>query len=221
MWKSGQRVFARKDNDQIWHTGTVRHVDGERCYVIFDDGDDALLVSANLAALELHAGDRIFARLPMDAEFKPAKVVAWDDEKVQVQWADGTQDWTSYGMIQLQPEARAELREGDRVFGCWNDDHWYPGVVLSPQEENQVHVLFDDGDQAILAPDKLRPLEVNVGDHVSCRYKGGLAYFPGEVTEKRGEVVHIRYDDGEEETTSIRLVRVQIDSNADLGRRFA
>ena len=31
--------------------------------------------------------------------------------------------------------------------------------------------------------------------------------FPGEVASCKGEVIHVHYDDGDEETTSVRLVR--------------
>jgi hypothetical protein len=48
-----------------------------------------------------------------------------------------------------------------------------------------------------------------VGDRLCCRRKGGPIYYPGEITKINGEVIHITYDDGEEETTSLRLVRVE------------
>ncbi|HYV35789.1 MAG TPA: hypothetical protein VE988_08810 [Gemmataceae bacterium] len=217
MWKSGQRVFGQKGNDQVWYTGTVRHIDGERCYVIFDDGDDGFVASANLKPLELHPDDTVFARLPMDGEYKPAKVVAWDDEKVRVKWPSGDEDWTSFGMIRLQPESKKKVAvrgnvyaEGDRVFACWHDLFWYPGVVVAT-EADQYHILFDDGQQAPTTADRIKPLEFDVGDRIFCRWKGGPEYFPGEITERRGEVIHVNYDDGDDETTSIRLVRLQRD----------
>ena len=339
MWTVGQRVFGQKGNEQFWYAGTIRHIDGERSYVIFEDGDDALLETDHMKDLDLHAGDRVFARLPMESEFKPAKVLAWDDDKIQVQWLGGGQDWTSFGMVRLQPgteiqdvpvhsPARTEgervfacwhdlfwypgvvlnvngdqhhvlfdhggqalltgdrvkalvlengervfcrrpggpeflpgevsqrqgevihvryddgteettsvrlvrlerddwfppsdatnLHKGDRLLGCWFDLHWYPGVVLSI-DGKRLHFLFDDGDQALLTPDKVRALDINVGDRLWCRYKGGPVYFPGEVMKKQGEVIHIHYEDGDEETTSIRLIRIQTDSGADLGERF-
>jgi len=339
MWNTGQRVFGQKGSEQFWYTGTVRHIDGERCYVIFDDGDDALLDAAQLKALDLHVGDGVFARLPMEADFKPAKVVAWDDDKVNVQWVSGEENWTSFGMIRLQPQTAvpaethgqsanagdrvfacwhdlfwypgvvvavngdqhhvmfdhgnqamvtgdrvkelalepgarvfcrrqggpeflpgeitqrrgeviqvryedgeeettslrlvrlerddwfppsklANIHKGDRILGCWFDLHWYPGVVLSI-DGKRLHVLFDDGDQALLTPDKVRALDIKVGDRVWCRFKGGPVYYAGEVMKKQGEVIHIHYEDGDEETTSLRLIRIQMDSSADLGQRFA
>jgi hypothetical protein len=214
MWKIGDRVFSRKGMEQYWYPGTVRHLDGDRCYVIFEDGDDALVVAQKLKALELHEGDRVFARQPTDADFTPGKVLAWDHDKVQVRWDHGEENWTSYGMIRLQPEPRAKalarksvVAIGERVFACWHDLFWYPGVVLGLSDD-QYHVLLDDGNQALLAGDRLRSLDLQPGERLFCRYRGGPEFFPGEVATRDGEMVHVHYDDGDEETTSIRLVRL-------------
>jgi hypothetical protein len=96
-------VFAPKGTEPYWYTGTIRHIDSGRCYVIFDDGDDALVDSPQLRLLDLRAGDIVFARLPIETEFRPAKVLAWDDGKVNVQWTNGEENWTSLGMIRLRP----------------------------------------------------------------------------------------------------------------------
>jgi hypothetical protein len=218
MLKVGERVFGRRGQEDHWYTGTIRHVDGERFYVIFDDGDDALLESKRLKALDLHVGDEVFARLPMELEFKPCRIVAWDDDKVRVQWADGGEDWTSYGMIRLEPQAEVKPQlakrtwaEGERVFACWHDLFWYPAVVLTVNDEGQYHIVLDNGNQALVSGDRMRPLQVEVGDKVLARWQGGTDYYPAEVTRQSGEVLHVRYDDGDEETTSVRLVRLQRD----------
>jgi hypothetical protein len=114
MWKTSQRVFAQKGTDQFWYTGTIRHIDGERCYVIFDDGDDALVDAPQLKVLELHSCDHVYARLPVGAEFKPATVMAWDDDMVQLKWSHGEENWTSFGMIRLQSETDSDGEPEER-----------------------------------------------------------------------------------------------------------
>jgi hypothetical protein len=217
MLKVGERVFGRKGQEDHWYTGTIRHVDGERFYVIFDDGDDALLESRRLKSLDLHIGDQVFARLPMELEFKPARLVAWDDDKVRVQWTGGGEDWTSYGMIRLQPQVEVkplvhgrQWAEGDRVFACWHDLFWYPGEVLASNSD-QYHVVLDNGNQALVSSDRMRPLSLEAGDKVLARWKGGPEYYPGEVASCRGEVIQVNYEDGDEETTLVRLLRLQRD----------
>ena len=217
MWKVDERVFGRRGGEPNWYTGTVKHIDGERCYVIFDDGDDALMEDNSLKRLELHVGERLFARLPVEKDFKPAKVLAWDSDKVQVKWPNGSENWTSFGMIRLQPESAGDVaiqehlwKEGDRVFGCYHDLFWYPGVVVAVSGD-QCHVMFDAGHQAMLPAERVMPLEFNVEDKVFVRWKGGPEFYPGEITEKRDEVIKVLYEDGDEETTSIRLARLQRD----------
>ena len=39
----------------------------------------------------------------------------------------------------------------------------------------RVHILFDDGDQAMVTPEKIKPLSFQVGDRLCCRRKGGPA----------------------------------------------
>src|ERR1700676_954344 len=131
MWKVGDRVFGRKGSEQFWYAGTVRHLDGDRCYVIFEDGDDALVEVRKLIALELQKGDRVFARQPREAEFAPGEVLDWDADKVRVSWDHGADNWTSYSMIRLQPDARGKpvVRKsawpaGERIFACWHDLFW-------------------------------------------------------------------------------------------------
>jgi hypothetical protein len=217
MLNVGERIFGRKGQEDCWYTGTIRHVDGERFYVIFDDGDDALLESKRLKSLDLHIGDQVFARLPMEMDFKPARIIAWDDDKIRVQWANGAEDWTSYGMIRLQPHAEVVpvLQEqswtaGARVFACWHDLFWYPGVVLANNGE-QYRVVMDNGNQVLVNGERMRPVELEVGDKVLSRWKGGPDYYPGEIVRQNGEVIHVSYEDGDEETTSVRLVRLQRD----------
>ena len=207
MWKVGQRVFGQKGTEQFWYTGTVRHIDGERCYVIFDDGDDALLDAAQIKALDLHAGDRIFARLPMEAEFKPAKVIAWDDDKVQVQWTSGEENWTSFGMIRLQPEAsepqraaRAGLERGDRVFACWHDLFWYPAVVLARPWRPASRLVRPRQPGHAHGVDRIKPLALDAGDRVFCRRQGGpRVSCPARSPSGTARLFRVRYDDGDEE----------------------
>jgi hypothetical protein len=217
MWKIGDRVWGRKGTDGAWCAGVVRHIDGQRSYVIFDDGEDALLDECHLQAFELKVDDGILARQPMETDFRPAKVLAWDDDKIQVRFAGGEENWTSYGMIRRPANtaiavmaSESVLAPGDRVFACWHDLLWYPGIVLNVSGD-QYHIVFDNGSQTMTPADRVRAMEFEVGDRVFARFKGGPEYFPGEITSRTGEMVHIQYDDGDEETTSIRMVRLQRD----------
>ena len=52
-----------------------------------------------------------------------------------------------------------------------------------------------------------------MGEEVLCRWKGGPDFYPGKITSLEGEKIHIHYDDGDEETTTVRLLRLRRDAN--------
>ncbi len=217
MWKIGDRVFGQRQEEAAWYPGTVRHVDGERFYVIFDDGEDALIVRDRLRPLSLDVGDRILARAGDAGDYAPGTIVGKKGNQVRVRFESGTQEWTDLDLTRWQAQPRrsepAPARPweiGAHVLVCWHDLYWYPGAVLRVKGD-QYHVFFDDGNQVVTTADRLRPLEVGEGDRVWCRWKAGPSYHAGEIAEKRGEVIRVRYDDGDEETTLLRLVRLDRD----------
>ena len=73
---------------------------------------------------------------------------------------------------------------------------------------DDLHVRFDDGDQSWVRPDQVAPLDLEVGDRVFARWQRGPAYRPGRITRMQGERIHVQYDDGAQEWTTIGLVRV-------------
>src|SRR5262245_63339804 len=95
MWKIGDRVLGRRQEDGYWYTGTVRHTDGDRYYVIFDDGEDELLSAERLRPVELEVGDRVFARAGAGGEYAPGTITGKKGEKLRIRFEDGAHEWTS------------------------------------------------------------------------------------------------------------------------------
>jgi hypothetical protein len=100
-------------------------------------------------------------------------------------------------------------KPGDRVLAHWPKEvsWWYPASVLETNGD-KIHVRFDDGDQSWLSPDQVVTLEIAPGSRVFGRWKNGALYYPGTVTASKGDELHIRYDDGDEEWTHVRSIRV-------------
>ena len=98
---------------------------------------------------------------------------------------------------------------GSRVLAMWpvEVEWWYPGVVCGIAE-TEFEIQFDDGDRTVVGRGELLPLTIGVGNRVWGRYQGGPYYFPGEVSAQRGEAIHIEYDDGDQEWTTISMVRI-------------
>ncbi len=102
MRQSGERVLAAK-GDGFYYPATVRAIDGERCFILHDDGDDAFVDAAALRPLALAVGERVLARLPTGRDFLPAAVLEADDHMVRVQWDGGEDNWVSLAMLRLSP----------------------------------------------------------------------------------------------------------------------
>jgi hypothetical protein len=219
MSQIGERVLGRRSSEDYWYPGTIRHVQDGRFYVIFDDGEDALLTEEHLRPLRLEVGERVLARREAEQDYQPARVAEQAEDRVLLEFEDGTSAWTALGLIRWRPATRrpaattASARQwelGDRVLACWLDLDWYPGIVLA-DDGKRVHVLYDTGTQAPVAPDKVRPLEIAAGDRVLGRRWNGPDYLPGEVIELKGEKIRVHFDEGEIEWTSLRLLRLQRD----------
>ncbi len=220
MWSVGDRVLGKRPEEPFWYPGTVKHSDGTRYFVLFDDGEDALLPAAELARLEWQAGDRVFVRAATSRAYTAATVSGKDGDALQVRFDDGRQEWTSAARLRVDPAARRpalaeeeaapQWTPGDAVLACGPDSFWYPGAVLALRGR-QVHVVLDDGNQLLAEPGQLRKLTVEIGDAVQGRWQGGPEFFPGEVTRRDGQVVQIRYEDGDEEVTLLRLLRLDRD----------
>ncbi len=180
--------------------------------MLFDHGHAVALSRERVKPFYLAVGDCVLGRWQGGGDFYPGMIVALDGEIVHIRFDDGDEEDTTIRLIRLQrddwlPDPGVhELAQGNRIFGRWFDGFWYPGVILGI-EGKKLHILFDDNDQAHLSWDQVRPLEFESGARVFCRFKGGPYYFPEEITKKQGERIHVSYDDGQTEWTSIRVER--------------
>ena len=97
---------------------------------------------------------------------------------------------------------------GQRILGQWSDGRWYPATIAG-QNGNLFSVAFDDGDRADLPAVRIRAIDWTVGTRVQCNWKSRGRYYPGTITTSSGLAVHISYDDGDQEDTTISKCRSQ------------
>ena len=103
-------------------------------------------------------------------------------------------------------DARVQLQTGMRVLGQWGDGFWYP-ATLGEQKGDVFQVAFDDGDRADLPRTRIRPIDWKIGSRVQCNWNSYGRYYQGTITRSNGDLVHINYDDGDQENTSIGKCR--------------
>jgi hypothetical protein len=66
---------------------------------------------------------------------------------------------------------------GNRVLANWtHDSYWYPATVQNIEGE-RIYIRFDDGDKEWTTFDHLMKIDIEVGDRVQCRWKGGAYYY--------------------------------------------
>jgi Domain of unknown function (DUF4537) len=219
MWTTGDRVLAHRPPDDFWYPGVIRHIRDDRFFIIYDDGEDGFVKAAQMMPLNLEAGDHVFARTPPERDYAPARILDKQDDRLHLQYEAGHVAWAQTAQVRVRPEARKPTRAdappqawsiGDRVFACWFDLCWYSGSVLAALGD-EVTVVFDHGGHAEMPAAKVRALELEVGDRIQGRWKAGADFYPGVVAQRDGEVVTIDYDDGDRETTLVRLLRLERD----------
>ena len=79
---------------------------------------------------------------------------------------------------------------------------------MSIEDDERILVQYLDGPERLLTPELVRRFDLKPGTKVECRWSGGPHYFPGTLAKVDGERVHVKYEDGDDEWTSIRLVRI-------------
>ncbi len=213
----GDRVWACW-LDLLWYPGTILDLDDSQALIVFDDGKSGLVPMHRIRTLSIAEGDRVWGRYKAGQEHYPGVVESVNQEVVELAYDDGDREVSLVRLLRLErdewlPEAPSlALAAGERVLACWFDGMWYPGTIAMI-EGKRIRVVFDDADQANLTWERIRPLDFQVGDAVLCRWQGGAFYHPGLIAEKKGERILVHYEDGREEWTSIRMVRIE-DPNA-------
>jgi hypothetical protein len=97
-------------------------------------------------------------------------------------------------------------KKGDRILGQWPNGMWYPAKITG-QTKNEFNVKFDDGGPAVLPASQVKKFNWKVGTKVQCVYKNRGIYYYGSIKKMTGESIHISYDDGDQEDTTISVCR--------------
>jgi hypothetical protein len=229
LFQPGENVECRWQSGFIWFPAEVVLAEVQRVQVRFDDGSlewlDPDMVRKVYAPTppptipddmkDLAAGDRIESRLWGEDNYYPASVVERRGNRVHVKYDDFDPEWTHLGLCRRPvPDAPGEappLAVGDRVECRWQGGSTLFARWVTQREGERILVEYEDGDQEWTTPSRCRRLieeddaaegpHLAVGDRVECRWQGGDDYFPGKVSNRRGNRVLIDYDDGSREWT--------------------
>lgn len=112
------------------------------------------------------------------------------------------------GLLGLGTIGAQAQSAGQRFLVHWSGDQYsYPATIVEVRGE-RYSVRFDDGDQEWTTRDRIFPDDLRAGSRVFANWQGRGVYYPGQITRRNGNAIHISYDDGDQEDTTIGAVRV-------------
>jgi hypothetical protein len=213
-WRVGDRVLARW-LDFYWYPGTILNMGERGIHVLFDNNDWRVAQDIMLMPLVVEEGEALEIRPKNEPQriYTPAIVTHVHGEKLDVEYEDATHEMNmrvSRARFWRCPVGVPSLpfEEGDRVLALDGDDFIYPADIVSIEDDNRVIVQYLDGFERMLTPELIRRFDVNPGLKVECRWSGGPHFFPGTIAKVEGERMQIKYEDGDDEWTSVRLFRI-------------
>jgi hypothetical protein len=216
-WNVGDRVLAPWE-PMFCYLGTIQEINKQKAMIQFDDGDAGWVAIDQLREPTVQSGQKVSSRRKMGALFYPGEIREVRGDEVLVFFEGGSEEWTRIAALRFfreenddtqgaQPTKVASnqvflksLRKGDRVWAPWNPGLLFVGTVHDLHED-EAHIHFDDGDQGWVLLDQLLPFEPTAGMRVVANWRMGGQYYPGVLTQVKGERLHIRYDDGDVEWT--------------------
>jgi hypothetical protein len=202
--------FAFWEPDSLWYPGTIDKEEGGKVLVRFLDGDTQWLEKAKTGRFALAAGDRVYGNWKDKGTYYAGAIGQIDGDKIRINYDDGDTEDTTLKALRMNLDNPAMRKAGMRVMAYWQaDGHWYPAEIKEIKD-GSCKVLWDDGISKWLEPNQVSRYTIKTGDKVQGNWKNGGLYFRGKVTSKKDKEIHIVYDDGDEEDTTIDMVRMDL-----------
>lgn len=204
--EAGRRVFAQW-HDGFWYPATVRGTGSRGLLVEYDDGEAGNVTPEQVRDLALAEGDRVQCRWRGEPGYYPGKVIRVSGDKLVVHYDDGAKETTTIGMVRVIRDEDIPWKPGDRVLANWEPEPFFYPATVRGVEDGFIAVDYDDGDRAELLSVQVMPLDLREGDPVFAR-KDDRMYYPGQISRMKGEKILVAFEDGGEEWTTVRVVRV-------------
>ncbi len=98
---------------------------------------------------------------------------------------------------------------GATVLAYWPDDgYWYPAKI-EKRFRDKFEIRHLDGTSVTVSAESLATENLREGDRISANWKGEGSYYEGKIASREENKLHISYDAGPEERTTLAAVRVQ------------
>lgn len=98
-WKIGETALVNWSGDEYWYTATIAKIEGDRCFICFDDEGGFWYGPERLREDDIKTGDRVFAKLTKRPNYRPATVTERNGRMLKVRFDDGTEVTTTIHFI--------------------------------------------------------------------------------------------------------------------------
>ncbi len=207
--EAGTKVFGYWEADGFWYPATVLNETAAGVDVRFDDdGTERTLPEGQITNIALEVGQVVEGNFLGQGFYYEGEIGAIDGDNITINYNDGDVETTTVANIRVEPFYTTGFAIGQLVFARWaSDGYWYPGQITAINGENY-DVQFDDGDTDTVDAKGISYHTVTEGSRVEGNWLAGGLYYPGRITHRRGSAIHIVYDDGDEEDTTLGFVRL-------------
>jgi hypothetical protein len=108
---------------------------------------------------------------------------------------------------------------GELVMAQWSEDeYWYPARIEKIAGD-RFEIKHLDGTAETVSADKLAKDSLQEGDRVAVDWKREGRYYAGKILSRQGDALRVRYDDDDEENTTIAAVRIWPNGEEDAVQR--
>ncbi|MBT5230494.1 MAG: hypothetical protein HOM11_09495 [Methylococcales bacterium] len=227
-WNSGDRVIGQWSNGE-WYPATVESPRKHGYYLIFDDGDTAVVTAKQIHPFNWRKGSRVQCKWQNGSRYYSGVIARINGRSLNINYDDGDREKTktracrdanglvANGSSYAKPPVKRKraaapvyhsngFRRGSRVVGQWTNGAWYPATVQWVKG-GRYHLKFDDGDQLTVRSHKLAAFNWRRGSRVQCNYQLAGTYYSGVISHINGSSLSISYDQGGSERTYVKRCR--------------
>jgi hypothetical protein len=100
-WNEDDRTFAFWDEDEYFYPATIVTIEGDDIFVRFDTGEEEWTDADYLEVYLVEAEDQVECKSAKDNLFYDVVVLNADGDRVEVEYDDGTTEWTTLNRLRF------------------------------------------------------------------------------------------------------------------------
>lgn len=103
-WNEGDRVFAYWDEDDYFYPATILNIADEDIFIRFDTGEEEWTQEEFLEEYAVSTDEEVECKASKDDQFYDVTVRNVDGDRVEVEFSDGSTEWTTLSRIRFYIE---------------------------------------------------------------------------------------------------------------------